>query len=139
MGRTKTKTNRRGHNGSVTASDSLTSRRLGDVLTLAEAATYLRVTEQDIVHLVRKQGLPGREVGNDWRFLRASIDSWLGRPEVPSQTRFWQTHFGALKADPYLEDIVREAYRKRGRARSPGGKQGRRDQAMLACFGSART
>jgi len=116
MGRMKTKTNRRGHNGSVAESGSLISRQPGEVMTLAEAATYLRVTEKDIVHLVRKQGLPGREVGNDWRFLRASIDSWLGRPEVPSQARFWQTHFGALKADPYLADIVREAYRRRGRA-----------------------
>jgi excisionase family DNA binding protein len=87
----------------------------GDVLTLAEAASYLRVTEQDILRLVQKQGLPGREVGNDWRFLSSSIQDWLGRPEVPSQTRFWQTHFGALKDDPYLKDIVREVYRGRGR------------------------
>ena|SRR5713101_2340214 len=115
MGRTKIRTDRRARDGAMTASSSLARRQVGEVLTLAEAAAYLRVTDQDILRLVRKQGLPGREVGNDWRFLRAGIDSWLGRPEIPSQTQFWQTHFGALKDDPYLADIVREAYRRRGR------------------------
>ena len=117
MRRTRTKTDHRPRNGRVTASRSLNARQPGEVLTLAEAATYLRVTEQDILRLVRKQGLPGREIGNEWRFLRAGIDHWLGRSEVPSQARFWQTHFGALKDDPYLADIVREAYRRRGRSR----------------------
>jgi len=115
MGRTKIKTDRRARDGAMTASSSLARRQVGEVLTLAEAAAYLRVTEQDILRLVRKQGLPGREIGNDWRFSKASIDSWLGRPPVPSRETFWQTHFGALKDDPYLADIVREAYRKRHR------------------------
>jgi excisionase family DNA binding protein len=115
MGRTKINAQRRPRNGSVTARNADAPSHPGEVLTLAEAAAYLRVTDQDILRLVRKQGLPGREIGNDWRFSRAGIDNWLGRPEVPSQTRFWQTHFGALKDDPYLADIVHEAYRKRGR------------------------
>ena len=114
MGRTKLKADRQPHNGSVTTSSSA-SRQADEVLTLAEAAAYLRVTEREILRLARKQGLPGRRVGNDWRFLKAGIDSWLGRPEIPSQAQFWQTHFGALKDDPYLADIVRGAYRKRGR------------------------
>jgi excisionase family DNA binding protein len=125
MPRTKIKTNRRPRNGSVTGAGPLTGKptqvasglaptQPNEILTLAEAATYLRVSEQDLVRLVRKQGLPGRQVGDDWRFLRAAIDGWLSAPTAFNQGRFWQTHFGALKGDPYLSDIVREAYRRRG-------------------------
>jgi excisionase family DNA binding protein len=113
--RRKIKTSRQPKNGSVTAPTSWMARGRSEIMTLAEVAAYLRVTQQDILRLVREQGLPGRPVGNDWRSLRTSIDHWLARPQAPSQTRFWQTHFGALKDDPYLADIVREAYRNRGR------------------------
>jgi excisionase family DNA binding protein len=91
------------------------SANSGEILTLAEAAAYLRITEQDALRLVRQEGLPGRRVGDDWRFLKAAIDSWLGTPAPPDRGQFWQAHFGALREDPYLADIVREAYRKRGR------------------------
>jgi excisionase family DNA binding protein len=113
MPRTKIKTNRRPRN-SVTGASPLNDQR-SEILTLAEAASYLRVSEQDVVRLVGKEGLPGRQVGDDWRFLRAAIDGWLGAPTAFNQGRFWQTHFGALKGDPYLSDIVRGAYRRRGR------------------------
>lgn len=40
----------------------------GEVLTLAEAAAYLRVPETEVVSLVHAQGLPGRRVAGEWRF-----------------------------------------------------------------------
>ncbi len=83
-----------------------------DVLTLAEAAAYLRVSEAEIVELMRRQGLPGRKVGDQWRLLKAAIQEWLRLPEKES---FWWKHFGALKDDPYLQDIVEQIYRDRGR------------------------
>jgi excisionase family DNA binding protein len=52
-----------------------------DVLTLAEAAAYLRVSEAEIVELTRRQALPGRKVGDQWRFLKAAIQEWLRLPE----------------------------------------------------------
>jgi excisionase family DNA binding protein len=85
------------------------------VLTLAEVAAYLRVSEPDVLQLIREQGLPARQVGSDWRLLKAAVDGWLSTPATTDRGRFWQTHFGALRDDPYLADIVREAYRKRGR------------------------
>jgi len=85
------------------------------VLTLTETAAYLRVSEPEILRLVGEQGLPGRRVAEDWRFLKAAVERWLASPTVADQAEFWRTHFGALRDDPYLEDIVREAYRKRGR------------------------
>jgi excisionase family DNA binding protein len=115
MPRTKTTSGRRPRNGSAAPSPSRASAESAEVLTLAEAAAYLRATEQDVLRLVREQELPGRKVGDDWRFLKAAVEGWLGTPGGPDPGQFWQTHFGALKGDPYLEDIVREAYRKRGR------------------------
>jgi excisionase family DNA binding protein len=94
---------------------SRTAAKPGEVLTLAEAAAYLRVGEPDVLRLVREQGLPGRKVGEDWRFLKAAVAGWLGTPSAPDPSQFWQTHFGALRDDPDLREIVREAYRKRGR------------------------
>jgi excisionase family DNA binding protein len=86
-----------------------------EVLTLAEAAAYLRVAEPDVLRLVRAQGLPGRQVGDDWRFLKAAVAGWLGTPAAPDPGQFWQTHFGALKDDPYLDEMLKEIYRRRGR------------------------
>jgi excisionase family DNA binding protein len=85
---------------------------LPDVLTLSEAAAYLRVSEAEIVELMRRQELPGRKVGEQWRFLRAGIQEWLRRPE---KENFWWKHFGALKEDPYLEEMVAHIYEDRGR------------------------
>jgi hypothetical protein len=48
---------------------------------------------------VQEQGLPGRSVGDDWRFLKASIQEWLGTAASTDPSRFWQTHFGALRDD----------------------------------------
>lgn len=83
-----------------------------EVLTLAEAAAYLRVSEAEIVDLTRRQGLPGRKVGDQWRFLKAAIQEWL---RLPEKENFWWRHFGALRDDPYLHDIVTQIYSDRGR------------------------
>ena len=39
---------------------------LQEVLTLAETAAYLRLPEGEAVRLVDEQGLPGRQVADDW-------------------------------------------------------------------------
>jgi excisionase family DNA binding protein len=93
------------------------------VLTLAEAAAYLRLPEAEVVGLVRSQGLPGRRTGGEWRFLKAAIQHWLA---TPAQT--WETRKAAIlelagkyKEDPDLEGFVEDAYRRRGRPMSEGG------------------
>jgi excisionase family DNA binding protein len=83
-----------------------------DVLTLTEAAAYLRVSEAEVVELMRGQGLPGRKVGQQWRFLKAALQEWL---RLPEKENFWWKQFGALKEDPYLQEIVEQIYRDRGR------------------------
>jgi transcriptional regulator with XRE-family HTH domain len=94
----------------------------GEVLTLAEAAAYLRLPEAEVVGLVHSQALPGRPVAGEWRFLKAAIQHWLA---AASPT--WETTKAAIlelagkyKDDPELEQIVAEAYRRRGRPISEG-------------------
>lgn len=48
-----------------------------DVLTLEDAAAYLKVEYGQIRRLIKEQGLPGRKIGEEWRFLRGAIADWL--------------------------------------------------------------
>src|SRR3954469_123988 len=80
---------------------------VGDVLTLAEAAAYLRVPESEMAALIERQGLPARRVGEDWRILKAAIQDWLRMGPPPAKKDFWSTA-GAFKDDPDLEEIVKE-------------------------------
>lgn len=87
-----------------------------EVLTLAEAAAYLRVPEAEILRMAQGQLLPGRQVGNDWRFLKTALQEWLRSPQPPvSKKDFWEKQIGALRDDPYLEEMLKEIYRQRGR------------------------
>lgn len=85
----------------------------GEVLTLTEAAAYLRVGENQLAELTARQEVPGRQIAGEWRFLKAALATWLA---APPRKGFWETQFGALKDDPYLEEMLREIYRQRGRA-----------------------
>jgi excisionase family DNA binding protein len=87
------------------------------VLTLAEAAAYLRLPEADVVDLVHSQGLPGRCIATEWRFLKAAIERWLGAapPSWEARRAGIMELAGKYKEDPDLEQIVEDAYRRRGR------------------------
>jgi excisionase family DNA binding protein len=88
-----------------------------EVLTLAEAAAYLRLAEPEVERLIHEQGLPARKVGSEWRFLKAAIQHWLATGSQPlhGSKEAWLSLAGSCKDDPDLEAIVEEAYRKRGR------------------------
>jgi excisionase family DNA binding protein len=88
----------------------------GEVLTLAEAAAYLRLPEADVLRLVDEQALPARRLGKEWRFLKSAIQDWLrsGSPPGPSKEAQLAA-IGSWQDDPYLEDMLEEIYRRRGR------------------------
>lgn len=48
-----------------------------DVLTLAEAATYLRVPEDELLRLVEDHDIPAQKIGAEWRFLKKALAEWL--------------------------------------------------------------
>jgi excisionase family DNA binding protein len=89
----------------------------GEVLTLAEAAAYLRLPETEVVGLVHSQGLPGRHSAGQWRFLKSAIQQWLGTGSPTWETRkaALLAAAGSFRDDPELLAIVEEAYRRRGR------------------------
>jgi excisionase family DNA binding protein len=48
-----------------------------DVLTLEEAAKYLRLPREMIERQAAQGQIPGRRIEDTWRFLKAAIDDWL--------------------------------------------------------------
>ncbi|MCI0463170.1 MAG: helix-turn-helix domain-containing protein [Gemmataceae bacterium] len=81
-----------------------------EVLTLADAAAYLRLTPEEVLRLVREQGLPGRHIGLDWRFLKAAVQDWLRAG--PGKKGLFR-HIGALPEDPQEEEMLKDIYRRR--------------------------
>ena len=49
-----------------------------NVLTLAEAAEFVKLSPRTIVKLASAGTFPGRKVGNQWRFLRTELEAYLG-------------------------------------------------------------
>ena len=94
----------------------------GDVLTLPEAAAYLRVTEAEVVRLVQQQDLPGRLLGAEWRFLKQAIQHWLQTPAQRGSKEAVLSVAGAWKDDPYLEEELKEIYKQRGRPMTEDGE-----------------
>jgi excisionase family DNA binding protein len=88
-----------------------------EVLTLAEAAAYLRLTEAEVLRLVDEQALPARQLGKERRFLKAAIQQWLSAGTPPLVGKDAQLAVaGAWKDDPLVEGELRETYRRRGRS-----------------------
>jgi excisionase family DNA binding protein len=48
-----------------------------DVLTPKQAAELLQVTEDEVVELAEQGKLPGRRIGDRWRFSRPALIAWL--------------------------------------------------------------
>lgn len=66
-----------------------TARRPGapdpfaNVLTVQEAARYLRVTEQDVIDLINTGRLPAARIGDQYRIARHAIDDYLSSVSSP--------------------------------------------------------
>ncbi len=93
-----------------------------EVLTLAEAASYLRVSQEEVLRLVGPRGLPGRKIGSEWRFLKSALRAWLAVPPQPSSKEAILSFAGAWKDDPDLEELVQNIYQRRGRPMTEDGE-----------------
>ena len=47
------------------------------LMTVRQVATYLNVNERTVLKLVSEGALPGVKIGNQWRFRKAMLDTWL--------------------------------------------------------------
>ncbi|MBV8613663.1 MAG: helix-turn-helix domain-containing protein [Acetobacteraceae bacterium] len=54
------------------------SEQAEQVLTLEEAAAFLRVPAEQVVDLARDNAVPGQQVNGEWRFLKKALADWLG-------------------------------------------------------------
>ena|SRR5205823_14462322 len=98
----KAKGARAGSNGKVAGPE---------ILTLPEAAAYLRVSAEDVVRMIVAEGLPARKFGAEWRFFKTAIQDWLSQPTKKGILR----HIGRIKDDPTAAEMLREIYARRGR------------------------
>jgi len=90
----------------------------GEVLTLVETAAFLRVPEEVVLRLVGPDGLPGRLIDTEWRFLKSALQEWLRSPPPPSSPALLRAAAGAWKGDPTLEEMLRDIHERRGRPKS---------------------
>lgn len=81
-----------------------------EVLTLEEAAAYLRLPAETIARQAAQGNIPGRKIEDAWRFLKAAIDDWLRSPDILA-IRF--QHNGTWTDG---ESMVNEEERKRSNA-----------------------
>jgi excisionase family DNA binding protein len=70
----------------VVGRHSFTPAGSADVLTAQEVADLLRVGVEDVLDLAARGELPGRRVGEEWRFLRSAVLEWLGGGAAGSQS-----------------------------------------------------
>lgn len=48
-----------------------------EVLTIREASQFLRIGKTTLYKLARKEEIPARKVGREWRFVKSELIRWL--------------------------------------------------------------
>ena len=51
----------------------------GEIFTLDEVASYLKVGKRTVYRLAAAKKIPAFKVGGTWRFSRREIDQWIKR------------------------------------------------------------
>lgn len=105
---------------------------VGEVLTLAEAATFLRVDVEELRLAADAGQVPGRAIGAEWRFVATALVEWLSTATPLAEGTDWsntvirkafQSHpnagflagIGAFADDKELDAMTEEIYRERKR------------------------
>jgi excisionase family DNA binding protein len=52
-----------------------------EVMNALQAAQFLQIEETVIIEMAETGKLPGRRLGDAWRFSRAALVAWLAKPE----------------------------------------------------------
>jgi len=65
-----------------------------DVMTLHEAAEFVRVSAKTLRELARGSRVPGQKVGREWRFLRSALENWLAGREPAQAVGEPQVQYG---------------------------------------------
>ena len=51
------------------------------IMTIEELAKYLRLHKSTVYRMVRQGEIPSSKIGNQWRFRKDVIDTWLSNKE----------------------------------------------------------
>ena len=92
--------------------------KLPEVLTLEEAADYLRLPREIVERQAGHGQIPGRCIEDTWRFLKDALDEWLRSQD--SRTVLLK-QAGALADDETLAALRDAIYAERGRPETEGG------------------
>lgn len=95
-----------------------------DVLTLTEAAAYLRLPEDAVREEAEVGRLVGQHVRGEWRFARVAVAAWLQAPRAPARPktgaelveRFRQIQAASLyppETEEETEEFIRKIYAAR--------------------------
>ena len=55
-----------------------------EVLTLEDAARFLKLSPEAVARQAEAGQIPGRQVEGSWRFLLSRLKDWLGRRDIRS-------------------------------------------------------
>ena len=58
------------------------------VLTVDEAAEYLRIPKSSVYKLAQEGRIPSQKVGRHWRFHRIALDEWLKGTSIQNTEGF---------------------------------------------------
>ena len=57
-----------------------------EVMTIEEAASFLRVSKNTVYGYVRRGIIPARKIGKVWRLSRVALEAWLSEREADEVT-----------------------------------------------------
>ena len=88
-------------------------------LTVDEVSQFLKVTPDTVRQLAAKGELPGRKIGNKWRFSSLAIHLWLiGNAKQESKSDNPHLFFlGVLAGNPLAQEVADDIQKERERQR----------------------
>ena len=84
-----------------------------EVMTLTEAARFLRLSPAKVRAGAEEGEIPARKVKGEWRFAKSVLLDWLRGEPDPTLALVQQA--GTWRDDETLPDLLREIYKARGR------------------------
>jgi excisionase family DNA binding protein len=85
---------------------------MGEVLTLEEAAGYLKLPQDTMEREANQGKIPGRRIDRTWRFHKSALDEWLHGPDGRTVLL---GQLGAMEDDETLAQLRSDTYAARGR------------------------
>lgn len=93
-----------------------------EVLTLEEAATYLKLPKNVLEKQLALGAIPGRNIGGHWRFFKPALNQWLARQSEEkkglSNKELFLSQAGVFANDRTFPQLIEQIYANRRRLAS---------------------